>query len=79
VLSKARLARLARPPARWTPADRVKVASVLEGTPADSDTRRLLDLLREWLDYRFGADVGIGRHAPAIGEDEISIAWEDGG
>jgi hypothetical protein len=68
-----------RPAARWAPADRATVAAALQRTAADSAARPLLCLLREWLDYRFGADVGIGRNGPAIGDDEIGISPDIGG
>jgi hypothetical protein len=68
-----------RPPADWLPADVAVVAGVVAAAPPGSRLRPLLDLLLACLDYRFGADVGIGDTAgPSSTPDDIALVHDRG-
>jgi hypothetical protein len=62
-----------RPMAGMAPADLAAATAAVPDSAPGSVTRPFLGLLRACLEYRFGADVGIGTAVPAVGEDEISL------
>jgi hypothetical protein len=70
---------LARQPmAALKPSD-LAIAEAARGVLPGSPASPLLDLFAACVKHRFGADVGIGRSAPGIGDDEIGISRAMGG
>ena len=69
---------LARPLADARPGDlhTLETAGALDAGPEHAE---VAGLLRACLEHRFGADVGIGRSARNIGDDEIGISRGIGG
>lgn len=63
----------AQPLAAMSPADLAAVTDLLGDSVTGPAARPFLVLLHDILEYRFGADVGIGTAIPAVGEDEISL------
>jgi hypothetical protein len=77
----AALAALARRPiADMSPADLAVVAAAVRGTPADAVERPFLDLLREYLERRFGTEVAGGpAGSVASGADASALPHDDSG
>jgi hypothetical protein len=75
------LAALARRPiADMSPADLAVVAAVVQDTPADAVERPFLDLLREYLERRFGTEVAGGQAgSAACGADASALPRDNSG
>jgi hypothetical protein len=62
------------PPAEWVAGDLAAVTGALRAAGPGSAAEPLLHLLRACLEYRLGADVGIGAAAPPAARDDIALA-----
>jgi hypothetical protein len=62
-----------RPLNAMTPADLAAATDPAAARLADPAARPFLELLRDVLEHRFHAEVGISRAMPSVGDDEISL------
>jgi hypothetical protein len=68
-----------RAPAEWTVADLAAVRTALERGTIPPGARPFAGLLRDCLDYRFGAEVAVTRAVtPPAGPDDIALRKEPG-